>query len=353
MKSVRRCSGLSGLLLVVFALCGGTATAQTCAAPPAGFIGWWPGDGDARDLIGGHPGSASGGVSYDPGIVGQAFRFDGINGSVNVANTSGFLDLGANLTIELWAKAEPGFAPPYWNQGLATTEWYGIENSGPYTAFYSLAAPISPSVLASGVWYHIAGTYDGHSMKQFVNGVLVANDPLEGSNPAMSPGAFLTFGSEIGRGVFAEGRWFKGLIDEVSIYNRALGSHEIQSIVAAGSAGKCRYAALIQPPINPDGSSVFNASRGVVPVKFTLNPNNVRTCELPPATISLYRLAGGPSGAVDPNVYTMPADNGSNFRINNCMYVYNLSAASMGEGTYAALIKINDEVVGSAKFSLQ
>src|SRR5207245_2639868 len=35
-----------------------------------------------------------------------------------------------------------------------------------------------------------------------------------------------------------EGR-FKGLIDEVSIYNRALASNEIAAIYAAGNAGKC------------------------------------------------------------------------------------------------------------------
>ena len=33
---------------------------------------------------------------------------------------------------------------------------------------------------------------------------------------------------------------FLGLIDEVSIYNRALTAAEIQSIFAAGTAGKCR-----------------------------------------------------------------------------------------------------------------
>src|SRR5437868_1711708 len=52
------------------------------------------------------------------------------------------------------------------------------------------------------------------------------------------------------------------------------------------------YAAKVQPPINSDGSSVFSAKRGVVPVKFTLTQNGVATCNLPPATIAVTRTAG-------------------------------------------------------------
>ena len=63
-----------------------------------------------------------------------------------------------------------------------------------------------------------------------------------------------------------------GEIDEVKLYNRALSQQEIAGIVNAASAGQCKshFAATIQQPINADASSVFNAKRGVVPVKFTL-----------------------------------------------------------------------------------
>ena len=49
------------------------------------------------------------------------------------------------------------------------------------------------------------------------------------------------------------------------------------------------YAAQIQPPINADGTSVFNSRRGVVPIKFTLTQGGVTTCDLPPATIAVTR----------------------------------------------------------------
>src|SRR5207249_1826596 len=110
------------------------------------------------------------------------------------------------------------------------------------------------------------------------------------------------------------------------------------------------YAAQIQQPINADGSSVFSVRRGVVPVKFTLTQNGVATCALPPATIALTRTAGGTTGAIDESVYIGPADTGSNFRIDGCQYVYNLSANALGAGTYRVDIMINGQVVGSAVF---
>jgi hypothetical protein len=113
------------------------------------------------------------------------------------------------------------------------------------------------------------------------------------------------------------------------------------------------FGAHIQQPINPDESSVFNVHRGVVPVKFTLTLDGVATCDLQPATISLTRTAGGTTGEIDESVYSGPADTGSNFRIDSCQYVYNLSSSALGPGTYRVDITINTQVVGSATFQLR
>ncbi|MGH7801012.1 MAG: Kelch repeat-containing protein [Thermodesulfobacteriota bacterium] len=112
------------------------------------------------------------------------------------------------------------------------------------------------------------------------------------------------------------------------------------------------YIATGQQPINPDGSSVFKANRGVVPVKFTLTLGGVNTCNLPSANISLIRTSGGTIGPVDESIYIMPADTGSNFRISDCQYIYNLGVSSLGSGTYLVQIKISGFVVGSATFGL-
>ena len=115
------------------------------------------------------------------------------------------------------------------------------------------------------------------------------------------------------------------------------------------------YQALVQQPINGDGSSIFNAKRGVVPVKFTLTQNNVATCALPPATIAVTRTAGGTLGTIDESVYTMAADSGSTFRIDltACQYIYNLASSSLGVGVYRADIFVSGNAVGSAVFALK
>ena len=113
------------------------------------------------------------------------------------------------------------------------------------------------------------------------------------------------------------------------------------------------YTAQIQQPINSNGSSVFSVRRGVVPVKFTLSLNGVATCTLPPATIALTRTSGGTTGTIDESVYGGSADTGSNFTIDCCQYIYNLSASALGVGTYRVDILINGGLVGSGIFQLK
>jgi hypothetical protein len=113
------------------------------------------------------------------------------------------------------------------------------------------------------------------------------------------------------------------------------------------------FSAQVQQPINADGMSVFSGRRGVVPVKFTLTQGGIATCTLLPATIALTRTSGGTMGTVDESVYSGSADNGSNFRVDSCQYVYNLSASALGVGTYRVDIKTNGTVIGSGIFALK
>ena len=80
---------------------------------------------------------------------------------------------------------------------------------------------IGTASLPVNAWSHLATTFDGGVVRLYVNGALVGSLPFSGSMAA-STGA-LRLG---GNGVWAE--WFAGLIDEVRVYNRALGASEIQ-----------------------------------------------------------------------------------------------------------------------------
>ena len=79
-------------------------------------------------------------------------------------------------------------------------------------------------------WTHVATTFDGTTQRLFVGGVQVGSRAQTGSMTA-SAGA-LNLG-----GYAVWGEWFKGAIDEVRVYNRALTAAEIQSDMNSPVAG--------------------------------------------------------------------------------------------------------------------
>src|SRR5262249_51178445 len=72
-----------------------------CVTPPAGLVAWWPGDGHANDVVGGHNGTLLSGTTFDLGKVGQSFSFDGVSRRVMVPDSDAF-KLTNSLTIEGW-----------------------------------------------------------------------------------------------------------------------------------------------------------------------------------------------------------------------------------------------------------
>ena len=79
-----------------------------------------------------------------------------------------------------------------------------------------------PNALPVGVWSHVASTYNGTTLRLYVNGSQVGQLAVAGSI-ATSASALHIGGNG------AWGEWFNGTIDEVRVYNRALGASEIQN----------------------------------------------------------------------------------------------------------------------------
>ena len=83
----------------------------------------------------------------------------------------------------------------------------------------------APSALALNTWTHLASTYDGTTLRLYVNGTQVATLAIAGTITT-STGALRIGGNSIWN------EWFEGMIDEVRIYNRALSAGEIQADLA-------------------------------------------------------------------------------------------------------------------------
>src|SRR5207245_1442004 len=79
-----------------------TVNQPTCTSAPSGLVSWWPGNGDAQDIVGGQSGTFTG-YSFGAGEVGQAFSFSGAGNNVRVP-ASPTLDVGQGpgLSVEAW-----------------------------------------------------------------------------------------------------------------------------------------------------------------------------------------------------------------------------------------------------------
>jgi len=216
-----------------------------CAPAQAGLVSWWPGEGNANDIIGTNNGVIVGGVTFAPGKVGQAFWLAG-SGYISVPASSS-LNIGASggFTIEGWINPQSvGSQEPIaeWQNGVQF--WISVGGAG--TLFAQIvdssgnghSLNSSSGVLVANQFQHVALTYDKSSGvgKLYVNGLAVAAANLGTFTPQTS--------SNLGLGARVGQIYWAGLLDEISLYNMALTPNEIAAIYNAGSGGKC-----LDPPI--------------------------------------------------------------------------------------------------------
>jgi len=249
-----------------------TVTPTSCTAIPSGAAAWYRAENNGVDSAGPNFATASGGATYTSGKAGQAFSFDGVNDSVN-APMSASLQLTTGATVEFWMKGDPSNSLTSCCQGLVATDMYAVEiASGGIHFGLSTDNGVTQPFPSSGVvaistnqWHHIAGTYDGATIALYIDGVLAASSAHTGTISSNS--GFLSIGSEDGRTGTCPAcvgtRYYKGLIDEVTVYNRALTATEIQTVFGAGTFGKC-YVAAPAPAIAGFTPSSGNTGASVV-----------------------------------------------------------------------------------------
>ena len=221
---------------------------QICTPTPTGAISWWSAENNGRDRFGRNNAALFGDTIFVPGRVGQAFSFDGSGDYAQVATTSS-LPVGASpRSVELWFKAPatPGESGLFQYGSAAGGQMFGLITSGNAPGrlyFYGHSADLAATtVIQPDTWYHGAVTYDGTTIKLYVNGQLENQAPI-GLNTVLE-----SYGLLIGHR--AGGSFWTGQIDEPAIYDRALSASEIAAIYNAGSAGKC----VIQCTTLPSGA---------------------------------------------------------------------------------------------------
>ena len=82
---------------------GVTGDVPTPIAPPAGMVSWWPGDGNASDIMDGNHGTLQGGATFSSGgMVGQAFSFGGASSTRVTINDADNLRFAGSFTFDAW-----------------------------------------------------------------------------------------------------------------------------------------------------------------------------------------------------------------------------------------------------------
>jgi len=84
-------------------------------------------------------------------------------------------------------------------------------------------AAISPDALDTGTWYHLVGTYNGSTIKIYVNGELKNSKTYSGNLKNSGDLCIRIAGSS------QNNNYLAGKIDEVRVYNRTLTAQEIQN----------------------------------------------------------------------------------------------------------------------------
>ncbi|PYN84021.1 MAG: hypothetical protein DMD96_00005 [Candidatus Rokuibacteriota bacterium] len=174
-----------------------------------------------------------GGVAWtSQGRFGNALVFNGAD-FVSLPAAAA-LDLTTAMTLEAWVyptatsgtwstillKEQPGALVYALYAASPTNQPSTVFNTATTASGERIVAGAAP--LPLNAWSHLVATYDGTTLRLYINGSLVGTQPVAGAI-VTSTGALRIGGNNVW------GEYFQGLVDEVRIYNRALSPAEIQT----------------------------------------------------------------------------------------------------------------------------
>jgi len=203
---------------------------------PKDYLGYWPLDATngtvAADVSGyGNNGTVNGAAWSANGQINGCLSFNGVNNYVQITN-----DISGDFSLAFWVKTvQTGGTGQWYNgAGLVDGDVYGTASDfgtalvGGKFAF-GVGNPdttiISTNLINDGAWHQCVATrvQATGALCVYVDGVLQATGA--GNLNSLAASTFLRFGQ-----IASGGGFFNGSLDEVQIYNRALGNNEITAL---------------------------------------------------------------------------------------------------------------------------
>ncbi len=258
-----------------------TVRAEGCFVSPADLVSRWRADGTADDSAGQSHGQLRGATSFEPGRLGQAFRFTAPNDHVEIPDSP--LLKPARFTVSAWvyptamldqswnvmvskgsSGADPSF--PWWGDTFVLGTFWRHPSLVTHHADGNALLIQGPAQLPLHKWSHIAGTFDGVAVRLYVDGVEVAQVAV---SHALKYDAFsvpLLIGDDWQSG-YANGAPYNGLIDDVMLHARALSAAEIAAAVNGGRSS-------CNPPQGPVANDDQAATAWKTPVTVDATSND-------------------------------------------------------------------------------
>jgi gliding motility-associated-like protein len=237
------CAGQS-VKLSADSLLAGAQFAQ-CAPLPSnlqnGLVGFWPFCGNANDVSGnGNNGTVNGAtLTADRfGNMNNSYIFNGVSNKIEIPATSAFDVL--QFTISYWLNTNSSanqhlVSKSNWSN--AASEMFCTYLTSSQICFevkknsscvggngWNKVSSNLPSNFLSN-WHLLTYSYDGTNMKFYLNGTLLNSSTLIGPIDLCSGGQL-----KIGAWWSSHTLYYSGKIDDMSFWNRALNSQEIQQL---------------------------------------------------------------------------------------------------------------------------
>lgn len=241
---------LTGFIAGLFLLYGAT-TASAALQSHYAF------NGNANDSVGGYHGTIYGDTTLVMdrfGNTNSAYAFDGIGDYIDIGDAA-LARITSDFTITAWIRHHTSYYTPTiiskfngnTNKATVSLNQWGGWNIGMYLGLYDTSVgsahhggtttsnpllPLGtpPYAGLSPVWNHVAMTYNdaANTMEIFVNGEIEKTVYHAGGSSLLNdPSTSMIIGATLGgAGISNE---FKGIIDEVKIYNTTLSQGEIQT----------------------------------------------------------------------------------------------------------------------------
>ena len=214
----------------------GSEASASALLMEADLLAYWPMDGNYADVTGnGYDASAVGSLSFEGGYSGQAVRLSN-NSYLKCGNNSSDLSLVNGGTVSAWIKTS-GLQDPYASvAGKGRYSWRLCRNGSGNSIIFHFNNINGVEYQANGAipvvdgkWHHLAGTYDGRSVRLYVDGRLDASAWTSAAVNSTADPVYIGSRSDN-----PNDRAWDGLIDEVRIYSFAMDAEMIQLLYERG-----------------------------------------------------------------------------------------------------------------------